>query len=308
MIHRSCPEEGRRASLRAGTANPSTVMSTEIKRTGSTRTARAAHSRGPARAGGVLVRPCALVGPLSDVAELIFPLRCQQQGYRCAARCWCAPGRGGDVRSIGDVLREFPTVQPVQYRLDGTVSIVTTSNTRDRILDALQDILVDAGYSSVTLELVARTAKVSKGGLLYHFPSKGALMVGLMERIRALAEEEFREAVESEEGVVRYFLRTSLPRSRQESELYWAVIAALRSKEDTPPEAAALVKELFDRWGELLHEELTDPVLAETIRLVGDGMYMSSIAGLGRPDADLTAKVVDRLVEAAAEVRRPRRG
>ena len=215
---------------------------------------------------------------------------------------------GWGVRSIGDVLREFPTVQPVQYRLDGTVSIVTTSNTRDRILDALQDILVDAGYSSVTLELVARTAKVSKGGLLYHFPSKGALMVGLMERIRALAEEEFREAVESEEGVVRYFLRTSLPRSRQESELYWAVIAALRSKEDTPPEAAALVKELFDRWGELLHKELTDPVLAETIRLVGDGMYMSSIAGLGRPDADLTAKMVDRLVEAAAEVRRPHRG
>src|SRR5699024_4999210 len=97
MIHRSCPEEGRRASLRAGTANPSTVMSTEIQRTVSIRTARAAHARGPARVVGVLVRPCALVGPLSVVVELICPLRCQQQGYRCAARCWCAPGRGGDV-------------------------------------------------------------------------------------------------------------------------------------------------------------------------------------------------------------------
>ena len=186
------------------------------------------------------------------------------------------------------------------------MSIVSTSNTRDRILDALQDILISEGYSSVTLELVARTAEVSKGGLLYHFPSKAAMMLGLMERIRALAEEEFREAVESEEGVVRYFLRTSLPQTAAESELYWAVIAALRSKEDIPPEAANLVKELFDRWGELLHAELTDPVLAETIRLAGDGMYMSSIAGLGRPDPELTQKVIDRLAEAAEQVRSER--
>lgn len=183
---------------------------------------------------------------------------------------------------------------------------MSTSNTRDRILDALQDILISDGYSSVTLELVARTAEVSKGGLLYHFPSKAAMMVGLMERIRAMAEEEFQEAVVSEEGVVRYFLRTSLPQSTQERELYWAVIAALRSKEDIPPEAATLVKELFDRWGELLHTELTDPVLAETIRLAGDGMYMSSIAGLGQPDPELTSQVIDRLVEASDRVRRER--
>ncbi|WP_017588990.1 TetR/AcrR family transcriptional regulator [Nocardiopsis ganjiahuensis] len=183
---------------------------------------------------------------------------------------------------------------------------MSTSNTRDRILDALQDILISDGYSSVTLELVARTAEVSKGGLLYHFPSKASMMVGLMERVRALAEEEFREAVVSEEGVVRYFLRTSLPQTSAEGELYWAVIAALRSKEDIPPEAGILVKELFDRWGDLLHAELTDPVLAETIRLAGDGMYMSSIAGLGRPDPVLTQQVVDRLAEASDRVRRER--
>ncbi|MFL1379120.1 TetR/AcrR family transcriptional regulator, partial [Nocardiopsis protaetiae] len=46
---------------------------------------------------------------------------------------------------------------------------MNASNTRDRILDALQEILVQEGYSSVTLEAVARAASVSKGGLLYHF-------------------------------------------------------------------------------------------------------------------------------------------
>lgn len=183
---------------------------------------------------------------------------------------------------------------------------MTASTTRDRILDALQEILVRDGYSSVTLEAVARAASVSKGGLLYHFPSKAAMLTGLIDRLAELAEQEFREAAEGEEGVVRVFLRTSLPRSVQERELYWAVIAALRSQEDMPPEAAERVRYLFTRWGELLHEELEDPVLAEIILRAGDGLYMSALAGLEPTDPDLTERALKRLVEDSDRVRRRR--
>ncbi|MEV2276591.1 TetR/AcrR family transcriptional regulator [Nocardiopsis sp. NPDC049922] len=183
---------------------------------------------------------------------------------------------------------------------------MNASNTRDRILDALQDILINEGYSAVTLEAVARAASVSKGGLLYHFPSKTALLTGLIDRLSALAEEEFREAREGDEGVVRVFLRTSLPQSPEERELYWAVIAALRGQEDLSEEAAGLVQRLFTRWGELLHEELTDPVLAEIILRAGDGLYMAAIAGLPQPDPELRQRMFDRLVEASDRVRRPR--
>lgn len=181
---------------------------------------------------------------------------------------------------------------------------MNASNTRDRILDSLQDILIREGYSGVTLEAVAREASVSKGGLLYHFPSKAAMLSGLIERLSALAEEEFREAVEGSEGVVRVFLRTSLPHSPEERELYWAIIAALRGQEDLPEEATRKVQYLFGRWGELLHEELTDPVLAEVILRAGDGLYMSAIAGLPQPDPELTRRMIDCLIEAADKVRR----
>jgi len=184
------------------------------------------------------------------------------------------------------------------------VSIVNASNTRDRILDSLQDILISEGYSGVTLEAVARAASVSKGGLLYHFPSKAAMLTGLIERLSGLAEEEFREAREGGEGVVRVFLRTSLPQSPEERELYWAVIAALRGQEDMPEEATRTVQYLFSHWGSLLHEELTDPVLAEIILRAGDGLYMSAIAGLPQPDPALTRSMIDRLVEASDKVRR----
>jgi len=54
------------------------------------------------------------------------------------------------------------------------------SDARDRILRAVRDLLADGGPSSVTLEAVADRAGLSKGGLLYHFPSKSALYVGLL--------------------------------------------------------------------------------------------------------------------------------
>ncbi len=186
------------------------------------------------------------------------------------------------------------------------MSIVNASNTRDRILDALQEILVREGYSSVTLEAVARAASVSKGGLLYHFPSKAAMLTGLIERLSVLAEQEFREATEGEEGVVRVFLRTSLPQSSEERELYWAIIAALRSQDDMPPEAFVHVRDLFDRWRRLLHEELEDPVLAEIILRAGDGLYLSDIAGLPTAEPGLRQAMIDRLVAESDRVRRER--
>ncbi|WP_017559756.1 TetR/AcrR family transcriptional regulator [Nocardiopsis baichengensis] len=185
---------------------------------------------------------------------------------------------------------------------------MSTGTTRDRILDALEGILIDEGLSAVTLESVAAAAGVSKGGLLYHFPSKAAMMTGLIRRLADRAEEEFRETEESGEGVVRTFLRTSLPSSKHEAELYWSIIAALRSKESMTDEARDLVRYFFEEWARLLHEELDDPVLAETVRLVGDGLYLSSIAGLAQPDPELLRQVMDRLIAQADRSKRPGRG
>ncbi|NYE46476.1 AcrR family transcriptional regulator [Spinactinospora alkalitolerans] len=181
---------------------------------------------------------------------------------------------------------------------------MSASTTRDRILDALQDILIEEGSSAVTLEAVAAAAGVSKGGLLYHFPSKTAMMTGLVRRLADRAEEEFGEAVETEGGVVRGFLRTSLPESSEEAALYWSIIAALRSKEDVSEEARRLIHHVFAQWSELLHQEIDDPVLAETIRLVGDGLYLTAIAGLPQPDPEVVRRMMDRLIEQADACRR----
>jgi AcrR family transcriptional regulator len=53
--------------------------------------------------------------------------------------------------------------------------------TKERILEAATNVVARDGSNKLTLEAVAAEAGVSKGGLLYHFPSKRALLEGMLE-------------------------------------------------------------------------------------------------------------------------------
>jgi AcrR family transcriptional regulator len=56
------------------------------------------------------------------------------------------------------------------------------SPARERILEAAERVVGDVGAARMTLEGVAQAAGVSKGGLLYHFPTKEALLGALAKR------------------------------------------------------------------------------------------------------------------------------
>lgn len=54
-------------------------------------------------------------------------------------------------------------------------------NSREKILAAAADVARETGPGSLSLDAVASRAGVSKGGLLYNFPTKAKLMQGLVE-------------------------------------------------------------------------------------------------------------------------------
>ena len=187
------------------------------------------------------------------------------------------------------------------YRPDGTVAGMEKP-TRDRILDAVQEILVRDGHSAVTLDAVAAAAGVSKGGLLYHFGSKSALITGLAVRLSEAAEQEFARA--RREGVVRTYLRTSSPESAEEADLYGAMLeAGLGGRGELSSEAEVLTHTVFERWWAMLREDVADPVLAEGIRLIGDGLFFTAISGLPQPDPALVRALIERCVVAAEQAR-----
>ncbi|MEO5756735.1 MAG: TetR family transcriptional regulator [Mesorhizobium sp.] len=66
-------------------------------------------------------------------------------------------------------------------------------NSREKILAAAADVARESGPGSLSLDAVASRAGVSKGGLLYNFPTKAKLMQGLVEDYL----REFEEALEA---------------------------------------------------------------------------------------------------------------
>ena len=56
------------------------------------------------------------------------------------------------------------------------------TGTRDRIMEAATAVAHAVGPAHLSLDAVAEQAGVSKGGLLYHFPSKVSLLKAIVER------------------------------------------------------------------------------------------------------------------------------
>jgi AcrR family transcriptional regulator len=57
------------------------------------------------------------------------------------------------------------------------------TSSRDAILDAAEAVVAEAGAAHLTLDAVAQRAGLSKGGLIYNFPTKVALLSALIERV-----------------------------------------------------------------------------------------------------------------------------
>jgi len=172
------------------------------------------------------------------------------------------------------------------------------SDTKQRILDAYRDDLAERGISRVTLESVAARARVSKGGLLYHFPTKQALTEGLAERLRTYTDANLARA--HTDGAARTFLETSVP-DPTEAGHYWVVINAVHAdSEAVSQRTRQILHDVFDDWSERLHDEVDDPVLADIIRLVGDGLYLATVTGLPTPTPARTRAVIERLIDAAS--------
>ncbi len=150
-------------------------------------------------------------------------------------------------------------------------------STRDRLLDAFEELLVTEGSRAATLDAVAAKADTSKGGLLYHFHSKDDLVEAMLNRLREQGAADADRMRTAKQGPVDYYLRTSVDSG---SNFDRALIAAGRIAQENDSRAAATLAELRDAWFTILAEDLNDESLARTIQLLGDGLYFHDTTGL----------------------------
>lgn len=163
-------------------------------------------------------------------------------------------------------------------------------DTRRLVLDAAASAIRTHGIGA-TLDLVAREAGISKGGLVYHFPSKTALLVALAQGELDAFWDAVHAHLDHPEGtpgrLVRAYVRASLaPVDEGEALERFTLIAQLLAV----PEVLDLARVDDERWQAAL---AGDGVPEATRTLV-----LAAAEGIGgRPlwAADLEPAVRERL-------------
>ncbi len=173
------------------------------------------------------------------------------------------------------------------------------------MLDAFERLLVSRGERAATLDAVAKEAGVSKGGLIYHFPSRDAMVEGLLGRLRERAAQDDALMRDASAGVVAYFLRTSQDADTPFDRTLVAV-TRLRSHASARAALAAVQRQ----WYDAVLADVADETVAQMVMLMGDGLYYNAsapdaLASTGTPQYQ--AKV-DDMVALISELVRLRAG
>ncbi|MFF0885227.1 TetR/AcrR family transcriptional regulator [Streptomyces sp. NPDC003456] len=146
---------------------------------------------------------------------------------------------------------------------------------RERIMDAAEE-LIAAGHVPPTLDAVAQAARVSKGGLLYHFDKQSLLQALILRAVRRF--DERLAAAADHRTVAATWLRLSAP-GPHERELYRAMLSMLRLTSSGELDLPGEVGEAENRWQSMLATELGDPLRARLVRLAGDGLFLAALTG-----------------------------
>lgn len=175
----------------------------------------------------------------------------------------------------------------------------SASATREGLLKAASQVATDKGVEALTLSAVAQKASVSKGGLLYHFPNKDALIEGMVEQLiqefETVLQTEFNQ--DSEPGTpgqwVRAYIRATLLFGKQSL----ALIANLSSIVADSPNSLKAAEDYGQQCRQRIETSGIDPTKATIIQLAVDGLWFSEVFQFGTPDESRLADVIETLVE-----------
>jgi len=188
------------------------------------------------------------------------------------------------------------TAQPTRTRTGTRSTHRDSTATRRRILDAAEHVVMRDGVGHLTLDAAAAEAGLSKGGVLYHYPTRDALVAAMVTRII----EQFDEDIASylpEPGTpdatrpgayARAYVRATLePVTPGEERLGAALLAAAAAE----PELVVPLQEAAAGWQARLVDDGLDPTVATLIRMACDGMWLCGLFGLAAPHGDLLTAV-----------------
>ena len=180
--------------------------------------------------------------------------------------------------------------------------------TRRALLDAAARSVVVNG-PGVSLDVVAREAGVSKGGLMHHFRSKDELMAALaddlFEQFAQAVQDRIDPADDAPGRLLRAYVRATFDDLERGADAVepTTLMATLSSF----PEAARRSQERYRRWNETLAEDGVDPQRVVVVLRACDGASIAPLfeGPLGHEELAATRALLLGLASAAGPLVEP---
>jgi AcrR family transcriptional regulator len=174
------------------------------------------------------------------------------------------------------------------------------ATTKERILAAAEQVVLRDGVGHLTLDAAAAEAGLSKGGILYHYPTRDALVAAMVARIIERFEEAIArhlpEAGTAEAALpgayARAYVRATVePAVPGEERLGAALLAAAAAE----PALLVPLQQAAGAWQARMVADGLDPARTTAIRMACDGLWMCDLFGLAAPTGALRASVAAAL-------------
>lgn len=176
--------------------------------------------------------------------------------------------------------------------------MLTEQGKRANILTAYLTILVNQGTRAATLEAVSSACKLSKAGVLHHFPNMPALRKGIFTELEAQARADAEHMNNDLPNAAEYYLVSS---SNRDSLLERLIDAVYRLAQTEDQEALELLRRCRDDWYNSLLLATGSEALAKLVLFAGDGLNHNALLDTqapGTPFADsLTARQILDFIE-----------
>ena len=172
------------------------------------------------------------------------------------------------------------------------------NETKDKLLNAAAHIVMQHGANHLTLDQVALEANISKGGLLHHYPTKQALLRGLMDqmgKVFATRLEQYlgKEAPGQPGRWARAYIHASFESDADELQL----TSAIASMVSSDPALIDALRQEFAWIDRQLEQDGLPLPKATVIRLACDGLWLAELLDCSSVTEPLRSDLRQELLE-----------
>jgi TetR/AcrR family transcriptional repressor of nem operon len=184
--------------------------------------------------------------------------------------------------------------------------------TRERILDAAQELILERGYSGMTVDNVLGEVELTKGAFFHHFKSKDELAMALLQRFAERDAEIYRETRERAEKLSDDPLQQLLIFVRLFEEMFDGLAepypgclfaSYLYELQLFGDETRKLIRNSFEQWRSLLREKIEAVVRKYPPQAKVDASHLADAFTVVLEGAFITGKAMNEPQVVADQLR-----